>query len=253
MTDIKIGWERWHPKSPVKSIEEEIDAFYDLYPAPYKKFNDPTTVKGDIIEDYQRNIRVKLNRYRCPICNVNFSLFEEANEHANRFLNGTDDHPAMKPEDMEEIEFQEHLAAALVYYEIVRPEEIIPYVPSVERSFRSPGPIPIVAQREAHDKQAGSWRKQMETTAGQRNFHIEMMPGGDIQEKGAGGKWWYWCPQEFHNGSWISLSPEELGTIGQTKQQVRVLCILAIIPADLQVSRPVIETEQGTEPSEDVS
>jgi len=243
MTDIKTHWDRWHPKNPVKSTEEAIVAFYDMYSIPYKKYNNPTTVKGDIVEDYQRHIKVKFNKYRCPYCGDVFINSDTAQYHVDQYFRGGMTrgglfHPALKPGDLEEIEYQQELPAALVYYEIVRPEEIIPHIPTVEASFKNIVSPATVAQRQVHNKEIQTWRKRMKETKDQRKFHIELMPNGDIQEKGAGGKWWYWCPQEFHNGFWIALSPEELETLDEAKQKIRVLFLLAIIPADLEVPRP---------------
>lgn len=254
MTKVKTQWDRWHPKNPIKSTKEEIDKFFEIYPTPYKKYNDPSTVKGDIIEDYQRGVRIKFNKYRCPYCRDTFQNEDTADYHVNQYFRGGKMrdgllyHPSIKPGDLEMIEFQQALSAALVYYEIVRPEEIISHIPLIEWSPKNlvKGSSVTVKAREIHDAQVETWRNQMKQTAGKRKFHIELMPNGDIQEKGAGGKWWYWCPQEYHNGAWIALSPEELGTLNETKQKLRVLFLLAIIPADLEVARPSTEIKIKT-------
>jgi len=55
---------------------------------------------------------------------------------------------------------------------------------------------------------------------------INIMPNGDIVEKG-GKDWWYWCPQKLANGRW---SPLEMGE--PVPENIRVLYLLAIIPEE---------------------
>lgn len=239
---IVNSWTRWHPVNPLKTSEEYIDEFYEFYNGVnFKRYNDPHTDVGDIIEDHRRQVKIILNKFLCPDCNRIFPSEEDVLQH----ILSSENHPSKAVVEkrgrceIQTTESEVKISSAKIYYTIVRPEEEITPVISVEYSSDK-DKFPTVTQRIEHDEAIEKWKNEMKTTYGYRRINFFLLPNGSLNEIGLSGNWWYWCPQKLTKQGWVPLSKEECISsetdanrfYPPSDAKVRILSILAILPEE---------------------
>jgi len=228
--------------SPLISPEEAKEILETSTP---KSYHDPTTTVGDIILDYKRSVRISVSSYRCPFCDRTFTSWQDAVQHVqevqNRYKTGSEEgdsdelleHPPMTVQDLTEDIAEETLSNAYIFYEVVRPEEVLPFPSSPEwngknSDIKSPSP----KQREEHDQLVAKWREMMQATKGKRKLNLTVLPHGKTFLKSPSDSWYYYCPQIYENGKWVPLPVQALPTLDEKKEKVRVLVLRGIISAE---------------------
>lgn len=219
-------------KSYIISDLGKVDEFYRLYGNEFKQYNDRDIKVGDVIESSTRNLTVQLDVYRCPFCLQRF--FDEVSATEHLALEKSRGHQLVTVnsvtsifDNFYQVNTAYRLKRAKIYYEVIRPEEIIPVPESTEWKHEGDKHVPTPQERMKHDEDMAKWRKDMKETRGKRQAIIPIFSNGDIQLKG-GSNWWYWCPQVWNNNQWVPMSVEQKDQGLET----RVLTLLAIIPEE---------------------
>lgn len=232
------SWECKDLPNPLITAEEAFDILHSHNPKTYR---DPTTTVGDIIIDYKRSAKIHITYYQCPACLKVFSSWQDAVDHVQEVNSLTsrknsseeefEEHPPVGLQEIVEHIKEETLTNVYIFYEVIRPEEVLPFPESVEwNEAKDETRVPTAESREQHDKLVEEWRKQMMETRHKRKLHIEVLPNGKTFLQSPSDSWYYYCPQIYLNGEWVTLGVEDLPTLDENNTKTRVLFLRGIIP-----------------------